>query len=273
MPEGPEIRFEFDRIKKIKGHVLEHIKILSGRYIRHPLGKEYKELVDRLPLKITKMGVKGKTIWWELENGMGIVVTHGMSGGWKIDGDIKREYSGRWFQDKHDRIQFTIDNAILYFNDMRNFGTIHITTNKEQLQKKLDSLGPSVLDHPTEKGFWERFSAKKYQKKPIGILLMEQELVAGIGNYLRADILWKARISPYRLYEDLSEEDKKNIYQSAIQHCQYHYNFMKKHGEIFPEGREATFLVYGKEKDPLGNPVTSEKMGPRTIHWVPSIQK
>lgn len=273
MPEGPEIRFEFDRIKKIKGHSLLEMEILSGRYIRHPFGKEYKDLLIALPLKITKMGVKGKMIWWEFENGMGIVVTHGMSGGWKVNGDIKKEYTGKWFQDKHDRIKFVTDNGGVIFNDLRNFGTIHITTNKEQLYEKLNSLGPSIIDHPTATQFWERFSGKKYQKKQIGILLMEQELVSGIGNYLRADILWKARISPYRLLQSLSEEEKQRIYQCAIEHSHYHYNFMKKHGEIYPEGREETFLIYGKEKDPLGNKVVSERMGARTIHWVPSIQK
>jgi hypothetical protein len=47
---------------------------------------------------------------------------------------------------------------------------------------------------------------------------------------------------------------------------------MKKHKQIFPEGREDTFLIYGKEKDPQGHPITAEKMGARTIHWVKAVQ-
>lgn len=272
MPEGPEIKFEYDRIKGIKNHKLLKIEILSGRYIRHPLGKTFKQLCNLLPLQISDMGVKGKTIWWLFENNMGIVVTHGMSGGWKIDHSIQREYSGRWFQEKHDRVRFTFDNTTITFNDMRNFGTIRITTNKEELDTLLNELGPSILDQPTETAFWNRFVVK-YNKKQIGYLLMEQSIISGIGNYLRADILWYAKISPYRTLESLSNKDKKQLYKYAISVPLYHYQFMKKHHEIFPEGREKTFIIYGQEKDPHGNQVVHEKMGARTIHWVPAYQK
>jgi DNA-formamidopyrimidine glycosylase len=274
MPEGPEIRFHYDQIKKIQGRVFHSIRILSGRYIRHPMGKDLTHLQDTLPQKIKHVGVKGKMIWWELENGMGIVVTHGMSGGWRWDRvpDKKIKIDGMWYDEKYNRIEFNIGTEKLFFNDMRNFGTIHITTNREDLQTKINSLGPSVLDHPTETQFWERFLVAKHQKKKIGMLLMDQEIVSGIGNYLRADILWLSKISPYRLFKDLTDSERHNIYKHAISHSQHHYKFMKKHHMIYPEGREKTFLVYGKEKDPHGNIIVTERMGPRTIHWVPGYQ-
>lgn len=256
MPEGPEIRYEFDKIHKIQG-----MKMTELVGVSHKLP---------LPLKITEVGVKGKLVWWLFENGDGMVVSHGMTGGWIWDEEGGREYSGRWFQPKHNRVRFKFEKGpLLYFNDMRRFGKV-VIGSKEMVMRKVEALGPSVLERPTYQAFWGNF---KPSSRPIGVLLMDQGLVSGIGNYLRADILWLARVSPWKKFQHLTEKEKKDIWKASVRHALYHYNFMKKYGEIYPEGREKTFLVYGKKKDPNGLEVVAEKMGSRTIHWVPGWQE
>ena len=52
---------------------------------------------------------------------------------------------------------------------------------------------------------------KRYEEKKIGNLIVDQKVISGIGNYLRADILYQSTISPYRTIKSLNEEDLKNI--------------------------------------------------------------
>lgn len=62
---------------------------------------------------------------------------------------------------------------------------------------------------------YKKFSdiLKKRQGRPIGIILMEQDLIAGIGNIYRSEILYEAGILPTRLSKNLTEKERKKIYQ------------------------------------------------------------
>lgn len=237
MPEGPEVKHFFDKIKFIKNKELESIILLDDNP-RYHIPKL------KLPTKITNCGVKGKTIWWTLEEGHSILFTHGMSGYWMFK------------EDKYNRIEFTVENKNIYFNDVRKFAHIKVVKNVEE---ELDKLGPSVLDKPSYEDFYKRFKNKNTE---ISKILLQQEVIAGIGNYLRAEILWKSKISPYRKYQSLTENEKKELYKNALELTEYHYT----HPDDF------NFNVYDQEKDPYGNPVTKDKFNGRTLHWVKQIQ-
>ena len=272
MPEGPEIKFYYELMKNLKGKKINSIEIISGRYINHPLGNIYTNLNKQLPLKIIDIGVKGKAIWWKLSNNTGIVFTHGMTGGWIFNSNNNSSmYSREWFNKKYNRIKFVIGKKHLYFNDMRSFGTFQIYENEELFIKKLDSIGPSVLEKPSKDIVYKELF--RNPEKEIGIALMEQDKISGIGNYLRADILWKSKISPHRLIKNLSIEDKAELYKNIIKIPMKHFKYMMKYDKLYPDSRIKLFLVYSKDKDPYGNKVIRETLGNRTIHWVPSIQK
>ena len=63
--------------------------------------------------------------------------------------------------------------------------------------------------------FQEQFTKKKNLNKVIGIVLMDQKTISGIGNYLRADILWLSKISPFRKVNKLSDQEFKLIYHNT----------------------------------------------------------
>lgn len=272
MPEGPEIKFYYEHMKSFKGKTLKSIEILSGRYIKNPLGNIYNNLLHQLPLKINDIGVKGKAIWWKLSNGYGIVFTHGMTGGWVFNNNNNNDiYSNGWFNKKYNRIKFKINKNVFYFNDMRSFGTFQIYKTEELFNKKLESIGPSILEKPSKEIVYKKLF--RNPNKEIGIALMEQKKISGIGNYLRADILWKSKISPHRLIKSLSDDEKEILYKNMIKIPMKHYKYMMKYNQLYPNSRDNIFLVYFKDKDPYGNKVIREKLGYRTIHWVPSVQK
>lgn len=102
----------------------------------------------------------------------------------------------------------------LEFSDLRKFGKIMLVdTDKVGELKEIKELGMDVMD--------KRFTLEKFQeilskkpKTPIGILLMDQSLLSGIGNIYRSEILFEAGISPWRKIKDISAEEQREIYQS-----------------------------------------------------------
>lgn len=238
MPEGPEVKTYWDSIKFIKGRMLEKIVALdeNDRYA----------VTVKLPVKVVDGGTHGKTMWWRLENGESLVFVHGMTGHWSSNKE-----------ERFNRMEFVFAGGKrVYFSDMRKFGRVSVV---KDLGDVLGELGPAVLDKPSYEEFYKRFVATK---QDIGKLLIDQHYVAGIGNYLRAEILWEARLSPYRKFNGLSEEEKKRLYKAALEVCEYHY----RHPFDF------NFKVYEQEKDPFGNRVAHDKYAGRTMHWVPGVQ-
>ena len=80
---------------------------------------------------------------------------------------------------------------------MRNFGTIHFFKGKQCLDKKLKTLGVDMLKTFNLKKDYEFIEKKmnkiKDQKKKIGVVLLEQRIFAGSGNYIRAETLYQGK--------------------------------------------------------------------------------
>ena len=125
------------------------------------------------------------------------------------------------------------------------------------------------------------------------MVLMDQKKVgSGIGNYLAAEILYRAKISPHRLASSLTEEEIKDLtywikYMTKLCYVDNHIGYMvdleeeankidrvNYHPSIKLKKEEFEFQVYGLKKDPLGNPVKADKgiVKGRTTYWVPKIQ-
>jgi formamidopyrimidine-DNA glycosylase len=169
------------------------------------------------------------------------------------------------------------------FNDARRCGTIKFVKGKTQLDTKLTSLGFDFLDkkHSTT-ALWHflKDCKKNLQDKPIGLVLMDQSVFSGVGNYLRAEILYVTKISPWRKLVDVSYDELDAIGTAAHDIMSKSYvsggatlhTFKDANGHA---GAYASkFLVYGRKTDPLGNAVIKEDTPDgRTIHWVREVQK
>src|SRR5581483_4886529 len=109
-------------------------------------------------------------------------------------------------------VTFLLDNGALYYNDMRQFGWIKILrSNKVKELSFFKSLGPEPLKDLDLKTFQ---SIVKNRKNPIKSILMEQKLIAGIGNIYANDALFVAKINPKRLSCTLSEKEIKNLFNA-----------------------------------------------------------
>lgn len=239
--------------------MIKSVKVLSGRYLKKPiLGIE-----SLLGKEIKSFNCKGKFIWLDLDDVI-IFNTLGMTGSWSRE------------KLKHSRIEFNFyENDKLYFNDIRNFGTFQIKTRSD-LEKKLKSIGPDMLSNPPD-NFIDRL--RKYNHKNICEVIMNQKVISGVGNYIKAESLWYSRINPHSFIKDLTDKNL-DILDKAIRFVinksydeegasiQSYYTFEGESGNA-----SQGFVVYGKDRDFNGHQVIKEVTEDnRTTHWVKERQ-
>lgn len=270
MPEGPEVKTTTDFLSKYTNKTLSGFCVLSGRYAK--AGGVPNDSAALLPAKIKSVDCKGKFIYFTLKHNDNqdyyLFSTLGMSGMWS---NVKS---------KHARFAiFFDDESVLYYNDTRNFGTLKFVNEKSVLDKKLKSLGPDILsyDVPLQE-FISRFNRK--HNKTIAECLMNQSVVSGIGNYLKAEILYRSKLSPHRLVKDINHLEWVSLHFNSKVQIVKAYKLGGATIESYrqPNGAEGLysrrFAVYNQKTDPSGNQVIKEQTADkRTTHWVPNIQK
>ena len=268
MPEGPEVRKLANTInRQTRRAEIKEAGIVSGRYKRSPI-----EQFDRLPgATIDAVGNRGKLLIFNLVRGAETfyaLSTLGMTGWWYRDFKAPR----------HTRLQLDLGGPLeppLFFVDPRNFGTFKVV-EEEQLNEKLDDLGPDVMNHPSPaEPFFERY--ERYGKhRPLAEVLLDQRVFCGVGNYIRADAMWHARINPTR--EHVDRHGLQRLWQACHQVCWASFNEQGSFWEV-KEGRQKftygyTSPIYGQQASPTGHPIDTyvDKNG-RTVWFCPHDQK
>jgi len=193
MPEGPECAATARSLDEfMSGKTLVNVAVLSGRY-----AKKNPEGLDRfraqLPLQVWNWSSKGKFIYGYLgQQGSKesfIWNTLGMSGYWSFS------------EKEHSRVRFDFqDGSSIWYTDTRNFGTLKFGMSYTETEKKLLELGPDPLTHDVPIDLFEKrlFSKNKKGEDTICEALMNQKTIAGVGNYIKAEVLWLSKVSPTR---------------------------------------------------------------------------
>ena len=268
MPEGPEVkRMGVDLSKTLSGKDITAVKILSGRYTKKtPDGLQL--FLENLPMKIVGTGVHGKFLYILTSKGYNIWSTLGMTGRWSNS------------RTKHSRVELILsDKNSVFFNDQRNFGTFKMVYGPYKLKGKLKKLGPDMLSEEiTASQFIERL--RKKDEWNITKALMDQSVIAGVGNYIKAESLWLSGHSPLKNVSDFTDYDLvalcdaiQSIMLSSYEHggatFLTHKNFSGSLGDY-----SHRFLCYNRKVDAEGNEVIKTKTPDgRTTHWSPNKQK
>ena len=296
MPEIVEVRIFSDFINKHVGkNKLINIDILNGRYKTHGPFDNYNKFVNKLPLKLLDVKTKGKFMYMCYENDLYIGITLGLSGGYfykKKNSDkyihgYDNQIVGSTVENNyvknaldHLNVEFQFENGSIFFYDQLSFGTIKIFENKKELEDKLKTIGIDIMDPQTTlQLFTDKINKKTNHNKEIGAILLNQKLISGVGNYLRADTLWLSKISPFRLIKNLSTNDFEIIFNNIrlLTWSTYDYDEGVKLKIIdkktkLPINYKNEFLVYDRKVDILGNKITKELLGDRHIYWVDGYQ-
>jgi formamidopyrimidine-DNA glycosylase len=287
MPEGPECTRTARQVDRaVRGKSLVNLNFISGRYTKNlPAGfaNFYIALEDNhLPVK----GVynKGKFIWWEFGDLFPICymyTTLGMSGNFKLQ------------PSKHTRIAFYFDDdTAVYYNDQRNFGTIKFVFDDKNHQKKLDSIGPDMLNNPCTLSEFLRIARLKPRWTMVK-WLMDQSQISGVGNIYKSESLFLAGIRPDKLIEECTDEELEKLYHAVCQILSASYStggatirnysdLYNNHGQYtrfasnpneIVAARGGHVMVYNQTQDIYGNPVERIKLNDgRTTFWSPVVQ-
>lgn len=282
MPEAPEVSYLTKYIsKRYKGQVLKRGKILRGRYVKHGVPENFDEFVRSSP-SLEEVTKKGKVMFMRFSGGWYVICKLGLMGWWYADGD-----KPDWIRKSVEpNIAFEFQKgSTLYFTDMLSYGTLTFTKSITIVDREREKLAVDIslatLDDIRENLVRKRNERYWSTPKTIEEVIVDQRaVVSGIGNYLKSEILYEARISPKRHVtnninnhdddNNISMKDWKKILEASR-------TVMKRMKKAIGSSVAYTdaLQIYTKEYDKYGNKVetyTSPKTGRKT-YWVPALQK
>jgi formamidopyrimidine-DNA glycosylase len=290
MPEGPEVKITADGLKaEILNHKLSRIVFNeASRYHSVAQKGNFKNQNNiRFPMKISDVYSKGKKIiivaYDDYDRPIVFISALGMEGSWKLypgkHSGIELHFTEYTYYDHlKSPIGIKYESKILYFHDTRHFGTFDICMNQNEIDFVLKSVGPDLLnDDVSFEQYDEVITQERIYHKEICWFMMEQKFFSGVGNYLLAEILYACRILPTRLLRDLTAEDIYNLWFNSRKLIRESYESggLTIATYFSMKGEKGIFdtKVYGKSRDPLGNPVyTGTFSNGRTSHYVPGVQ-
>jgi DNA-formamidopyrimidine glycosylase len=283
MPEGPEVTIiatGLNHLLKDKQIVSWEINPKSRYHKKAPDGfREFEtEIASINGLKVKEIANKGKFIYWKFNNGIILFQTLGMSGGWfhhsKSNSGIVLTYLDGTQMKK------------LYYDDQRRFGTLKFFTRaseaQRELDKKLRSIGPDLLndDKFTQQEFISIMRKKSLENKNITRVITDQKVISGIGNYLKAETLYSAKINPHRLVGSLTDDELATLFKAMKSKIIASYKdggaSIRHYSDINDVKGEYEFKmeVYGRKKDAVGRSVIAEKIAgdSQNTYWCPDYQ-
>ncbi|WP_293572955.1 bifunctional DNA-formamidopyrimidine glycosylase/DNA-(apurinic or apyrimidinic site) lyase [Phaeobacter sp.] len=197
MPELPEV----ETVRRGLSPAMEGAVITKATVNRPDLRWPFPErMADRLTgQRINSLRRRSKYILADLQSGETLLIHLGMSGRMTVSGDPLGQFAHDHPQaEKHDHVIFDMDNgARITFNDPRRFGAMDLLDTATADQHKLLSvLGPEPLGN----GFHEAHLIEAFQGKntPVKSALLDQGIIAGLGNIYVCEALFRAGISPKR---------------------------------------------------------------------------
>lgn len=272
MPELPEVETISKTLKHlVKGQTIEQVHIYWENIIKHPSVEQF---ADALPGQtIHDVKRKGKFLLFMLDDY--VLVSHlRMEGKYSVDQvDMPMK--------KHTHIVFDLASGEqLRYNDVRKFGTMHVFEKGTELQEKpLNQLGPDPFDdHFTADYFYNRLQKTT---RAIKNVLLDQSIVAGLGNIYVDETLYLAHIHPLTRADTLSKEDAERIKRVAIDVLKQAVkqggttirSYVDGAGEMGMFQQE--LYVYGQEDTPCetcGSAIVKIKVGGRGTHFCGSCQ-
>ena len=213
MPELPEVETVRRGLAPVlEGALIERIEQRRDD-LRFPFPERFAERLSGR--RIVSLGRRAKYLLADLDDGTLLIAHLGMSGSFRIEGEGTAEMPGafqraRSRDTRHDHVVFHLSaprgrHRVIY-NDPRRFGFMDIT------QRSAAAVHPFLAAlgiEPTGNGFDAGYLAGRFQGKsaPLKAALLDQRIVAGLGNIYVCEALWRARLSPRRSAGSLVRSD------------------------------------------------------------------
>ncbi len=202
MPELPEVEtIKRELLPYVCGKKITGVELFWERMLRQPSPQDFQKRIKGQ--RICDITRRGKYLVFSLESGEWLIIHLKMSGAL---------LAGRGLSPKYTRAVIHLEDGIdIYFCDPRKFGKIQLVKDKNDV---LGKLGVEPLD----KGFTTEVLGKLLGKRkaPVKAVLLEQGLIAGIGNMYADEALFDAVINPLRVAGSLSADETERLHNSII---------------------------------------------------------
>ncbi|MGC8843316.1 MAG: DNA-formamidopyrimidine glycosylase [bacterium] len=265
MPELPEVETIRRGLEAtIVGKTIVNVDVLDPYMLSIP-PEEFKERLKGR--KIERVRRRGKYLIFELDGDEELIIHLRMTGQLRLN---EGEYT---------RLIFHIDGMKLYFSDLRRMGEMHLVRkgSYENIEG-LATMGPEPLSESFTLSYLMDVLKKKGGK--IKAVLMDQAVVAGIGNIYANEILFEAGIHPERPAKSLTQKEIEAIYNATKKILQ---EALAAGGETFSNyvniyGEAGTYQprVYRREGERClrcGELIVSETIGGRSSYFCPNCQR
>ena len=267
MPELPEVEtIRAQLAPRLQGRTLASVEIFDPRLTR-PL--DLHEVVEELEGdRVAAVERRGKYLLLRFESGRALLVHLRMTG------------SFGFAPTSHERAVIELDDGTrLAYRDVRRFGTWLVLEGTELEPYLATKNGPE----PLGPRFTSRWLATQLARRraPLKAVLLDQRVVAGLGNIYADEALWRARLSPLRAANSLDREDVRRLVR-AIRAALA--TGIERQGstlstyvtpEGFQGGMQDEFRVYGREGEPCPRcrtPIAKTRVGGRGTWYCPYCQ-
>jgi formamidopyrimidine-DNA glycosylase len=214
MPELPEV----ETVRRGLQPAMEGSKIVKAEARRKDLRFPFqKDFVARLEGQtVTGLGRRAKYLMADLTSGDVLLMHLGMSGSFRVLANGGNNTPGQFHlprnEDRtHDHVVFHMSSgASVVFNDPRRFGYMKIIArNALEHEPLLKGLGPEPLGNEFDAAMLAHSCANK--KTSLKAALLDQRVVAGLGNIYVCEALYRAHLSPRRLAATLATKQRKGV--------------------------------------------------------------
>ena len=271
MPEGPEIRRAADRVAK----VLVGRSVVDVTFGLPALKKFERRLAGHT---VTGVDTRGKAMLTRFDNELTIYSHNQLYGRWYTVRRAELPDTGRQLRLA---LHTVTRSALLY-----SASDISVLT-PAQLRKHpfLRKIGPDILDSSlTPDAIVERLGEKRFRRRALGSLYLDQTFLAGLGNYLRTEILWAAGMDPWsapaahpardlhRLAKHTLALPRRSYRTRGVVVTPSRANALRASGKPFEERR---FHAFARESLPCyacGTKIERRAMGSRGIFVCASCQ-
>jgi formamidopyrimidine-DNA glycosylase len=259
MPELPEV----ETVRRGLAPAMEGKRIVSAELrrpdLRFPFPSRFVERVTGA--RVEKMGRRAKYLVADLSTGEALIMHLGMTGRFTVSKGKRTKAPGVFHHEagddpKHDHMVFDMGGGVrVTFNDARRFGFVELWPSVElESYPGFEGMGPEPISNEFSGAFLKEAFAGK--KAPVKAALLDQRVVAGLGNIYVCEALFRAGISPKReagsirgdRLETLAREVRQVIEEAIKAGGSSISDFASASGEL--GYFQHTFRVYDREGEP-----------------------
>lgn len=263
MPEGPEIRRAADSLEAaIKG------RPLTGAWFAFDALKPFEaQLVGQT---VTAIETRGKALLTHFSGGLTLYSHNQLYGVWRVVDSGETPETTRTLRVRLE----TAEKAILLYSASE---IAMLNADELAAHPFLNRVGPDVLDMTlTAEQVAERLLSPRFRNRQFAGLLLDQAFLAGLGNYLRVEILWACELAPTRKASQLDEAQLARLSQALLAVPRLSYGTRGRADENRHHGALFRFKVFhreGKKCERCGGIIDRMMMASRPFYWCPHCQK